>query len=329
MNNPPAFQFYPADFLADENVALMTNQEIGCYVKLMCYCWREGSIPSEVPRIAKLCGEDSSAMAQLWLAIAPCFSSANKPDETASRLVHPRLEKERQKQIDFHSERSKAGLKGSLSRWGKDKKEDSSAIAQPLAQPMAKNGSSSSISSSINTPLPPQRGEVKSAKAKKRKVQLSPEEEAERDKFISDFGAAYTEHHKGPYLGAESDPGRATKLIKRAKAKGLPTSGIIEMAKLAWSVADDPNVQDRNKFCCKKVHTLGYVNAHYNEIKAEVMAAKKNETKRPNENHNRTNRQFVNGSSGTLNEGRASDYDAYLSSQGAGVDPAVPNAGQS
>ena len=25
----PAFQFYPADFLADENVALMTNQEIG------------------------------------------------------------------------------------------------------------------------------------------------------------------------------------------------------------------------------------------------------------------------------------------------------------
>lgn len=34
----PAFQFYAAEFLADENVVLMTNQEVGCYIKLMAYC---------------------------------------------------------------------------------------------------------------------------------------------------------------------------------------------------------------------------------------------------------------------------------------------------
>ena len=69
----PAFQFYPAEFLADENVVLMSNQELGCYVKLMCYCWREGSIPSDVQKIARLCGEDGLAMAELWTAIRPCF----------------------------------------------------------------------------------------------------------------------------------------------------------------------------------------------------------------------------------------------------------------
>ena len=36
MGNSPAFQFYPADFLSYENVMLMSNQEVGCYVKLMC-----------------------------------------------------------------------------------------------------------------------------------------------------------------------------------------------------------------------------------------------------------------------------------------------------
>ena len=88
MSKSPAFQFYPADFLSDENVVLMSNTEVGCYIKLMCYCWREGSIPSDVNKIAKICGEDDSAMAHLWLAISPCFAVAkNSPD----RLVHPRL----------------------------------------------------------------------------------------------------------------------------------------------------------------------------------------------------------------------------------------------
>ena len=28
VNKPPAFQFYPSDFLSDENVVLMNNQEV-------------------------------------------------------------------------------------------------------------------------------------------------------------------------------------------------------------------------------------------------------------------------------------------------------------
>jgi hypothetical protein len=146
----PAFQFYAAEFLADENVVLMTNRELGCYIKLICYCWREGSIPSDVPKIAKLCGEDGLAMAELWLAISSCFEMI---DGDTSRLVHPRLESERKKQIGYRKGRSEAGSKGAKARWGNDLGENSSAIAKPCQKngsaidlPMAKNSSSSSSS---------------------------------------------------------------------------------------------------------------------------------------------------------------------------------------
>lgn len=135
----PAFQFYPADFLADENVAMMTNQEIGCYIKLMCYCWREGSIPKEISKIAKLCGEDSLAMAELWRSISQCFTLAIADP---SRLLHHRLEAERVKQENFRKERSESGKKGAEAKWAAASREDSSAIAQPIAEHIANDSSS-------------------------------------------------------------------------------------------------------------------------------------------------------------------------------------------
>jgi len=142
MKNPPAFQFYPSDFLSDENVVLMNNTEVGCYIKLLCFCWKQGSIPNDVNKIAKLCNETGESMAELWLAISSCFKSSEKD----GRLIHPRLDKERKKQLKFSQERSVSGKKGAEIRW--KNKPNSSAIAQPIAKPMAKNSSSSS--SSIN-----------------------------------------------------------------------------------------------------------------------------------------------------------------------------------
>lgn len=138
----PAFQFYPADFLSDENVVLMTNSEVGCYIKLLCYCWRQGSIPDDISKLAKLCNETDNVMAELWTAIKPCF----KNGIVEGRLIHQRLKKELEKQQKFSQERSESGKKGAEIRW--KKKNNSSAIAKPMAKPMAKNSSSSS--SSIN-----------------------------------------------------------------------------------------------------------------------------------------------------------------------------------
>lgn len=159
MHKSPAFQFYPADFLSDENVALMSLAGRGAYITLLCYCWREGSIPSDIDRLARLCGTDSSAMAQLWGELSPCFEIAiNEP----SRLIHSRLETERIKQAAHSAERQESGKKGALKRWGNSEepkkkeveprpKRDSSAITQLSGQLIANDAFSSISSSSSST----------------------------------------------------------------------------------------------------------------------------------------------------------------------------------
>lgn len=156
-NDSPAFQFYPKDYLADENQKLMTNQERGCYTTLMCHSWLEGSIPADVNKIAKLCNEPPDVMAQLWLAIGSCFVEVpNKP----GRLVNPRLEEERRKQQQHRMERSTSGAKGAKARWDKqytdfnlDGSANSSANGSAIKEPLAKDSSSSPSSSSSNNTL--------------------------------------------------------------------------------------------------------------------------------------------------------------------------------
>lgn len=147
----PAFQFYAAEFLVDENVVLMSNQQVGCYIKLMAYCWREGSIPADVSKVAKLCGEDGSVMAQLWLGISECFEVASA---LPNRLVHPRLQIERDKQEQFKSERAVSGKKGAQARWDKEKQGKSAADpvnSSAIDKPLTENTSASSSSSSLTT----------------------------------------------------------------------------------------------------------------------------------------------------------------------------------
>lgn len=151
-SNSPAFQFYPADFLADEHVALMSLTARGAYITLLCYCWREGSIPADTDKLARLCGIDSGEMAKLMAELSPCFSSAiGEP----SRLINLRLHEEREKQENYRKERALAGQKGAEKRWktarkSLQKKIDAAKDSTASVLPMAKNGSSSSSSSTNN-----------------------------------------------------------------------------------------------------------------------------------------------------------------------------------
>jgi uncharacterized protein YdaU (DUF1376 family) len=105
----PAFQFYPKDFLTDENVVVMSLLERGAYITLICQCWIDGTIPADPERLAKMCGSPLSAFRKLWPALERCFVAArNTPD----RLIHPRLERERKKQADFRARQAENGAKG-------------------------------------------------------------------------------------------------------------------------------------------------------------------------------------------------------------------------
>lgn len=124
----PAFQFYPKDFLMDGNVAVMTLAERGAYITLLCLCWQERSLPSDAKRLARLCGTSTAAFARLWRALEPCFRVSG---DDPKRLIHPRLEREREKQESFRRRQSDAGRA-------------SAARRQPEVQPESNHGSTAS-----------------------------------------------------------------------------------------------------------------------------------------------------------------------------------------
>jgi uncharacterized protein YdaU (DUF1376 family) len=110
-SKPPAFQFYPQDYLASTRVAEMTLEEEGVYIRLLCYCWSAGSIPKDPERCARLAGKGCS------VATATVVQrSFNEHPTDPQRLVHDRLEIERENQRVRREQASSAGKKSAQRR---------------------------------------------------------------------------------------------------------------------------------------------------------------------------------------------------------------------
>lgn len=109
--NAPAFQFYPADWLADERCCLYSLEEEGAYIRLLCYCWREGSIPSDPEKCSKLIGKGCSTT--LARIVQGAFS---KDPSNGDRMVHQRLQRELERQQEWKSKCSIGGHKSQESQ---------------------------------------------------------------------------------------------------------------------------------------------------------------------------------------------------------------------
>lgn len=107
----PAFQFYAADWLADENVRLLSLEETGAYIDAIALCWREGSIPSCPEKLARLIGKGCSTY--VATVVQRLFNVRSNDGE---RLQHKRLEIERSKQIQRRDQQSNAGKMSAKSR---------------------------------------------------------------------------------------------------------------------------------------------------------------------------------------------------------------------
>lgn len=123
----PAFQFYPKDYTADENVALMSLEQEGAYIRLLCHAWLQGSIPADVPSISRICRTTPAKMARLWSGIKPCWK-----DTGEGRLVNGRQERERRKQEAYREQSTEKGKKGAAARWLRDSPGNAPAIAQAM-----------------------------------------------------------------------------------------------------------------------------------------------------------------------------------------------------
>lgn len=124
MNKPPAFQFYVGDFVS--GTVDMTAEQVGAYIRLLCYQWSKGSIPQNKATVDLIAG---------------CNVCQDVMDKFPN-LKNIRLEQEREKQLAY---REKQASKASA-RW---KLGNAAAYSSALPVHMPEACSSSSSSSSI------------------------------------------------------------------------------------------------------------------------------------------------------------------------------------
>lgn len=113
MKNPPAFQLYAQDFLADAKVSVMNAHEVGVYVRLLLHCWVEDGLPNDEEDLQDLSkGGDSTLQpwAQTWKKVQRCFY------EKDGKLRNKRLDMEREKQIRWREKSSKGGKKAAKNK---------------------------------------------------------------------------------------------------------------------------------------------------------------------------------------------------------------------
>lgn len=110
----PAFQWYPRDYISSTRVTMMSLVEEAIYRKLLDYCWLEGSVSADPQRILRLIGKEADID-----SVREVLTMFTKHSDDESRLVHDRLEIEREKQANNSAKRSAAANK----RWGNQEKD--------------------------------------------------------------------------------------------------------------------------------------------------------------------------------------------------------------
>jgi uncharacterized protein YdaU (DUF1376 family) len=152
----PAFQFYPGDWLSSITTMLMTPEQEGAYIRLLCCDWLSDGIPDDDDALANL-----SRLGEGWFhhaskILRPCF---HEHPAKPGFLTNVRLQKEREKQDAWREKSRQGGLKSSESRSKSNGRVVQANVKRTVQAKANSSSSSSSSSSNKNTPLPP-KGEI-------------------------------------------------------------------------------------------------------------------------------------------------------------------------
>lgn len=148
----PAFQFYARDWLASQRVQLLTLEEEGAYIRLLCHCWLAGSIPADEQLAIRLLGKGG-----INVDITTVLSMFQTGPKTGT-LVHERLEAERRKQADWRDKSAEGGRNSAKKRVVKaldNQREDQGSLQNGTNQKATLQSAVCSLQSANNTPLPP------------------------------------------------------------------------------------------------------------------------------------------------------------------------------
>lgn len=106
----PAFQLYASDFLGDPKVQVMTHEEVGVYLRLLCYSWLEDGLPTDHKVLAKFLHATPRKFKSLWEAVGPCWY------EDGDRYRQKRQEAVREAQRQHRLKSSEGGKKSAENR---------------------------------------------------------------------------------------------------------------------------------------------------------------------------------------------------------------------
>jgi hypothetical protein len=140
---PPAFQFYPKDWLAS---MLGEPWDVGgLHIHLIAYSWENGPLPDDPKWRQRVIGTDAKTAARLWAAVAKRWK------KTAAGWINPRLERQREIQASFSAHGKQAASK----RWAyaqampaSTPRADAQAMPASMRRAMPKRCSASSSASS-------------------------------------------------------------------------------------------------------------------------------------------------------------------------------------
>jgi len=113
MNKPPAFQFYPADFMI--GIMGMSDDETGVYIKMLCAQWLHGSLPNCKKTIKKMINSRKVPSEMVMRKFAICDDGF---------LRNERMERVREKQKSFVDTR----IENANKRWEKGKNDHALAM---------------------------------------------------------------------------------------------------------------------------------------------------------------------------------------------------------
>jgi uncharacterized protein YdaU (DUF1376 family) len=143
-NKAPAYPWYPRDFAADEPVQLMSLSEEGAYRRLLDHQWLHGSVPGDIPSLARICKNvPVKEMRKMWPALEGCFT---RMEGQPPRLQNRRLERVRQERKAYLDKQVESGKRGAAARW-RDKGSHGEPIGEPMASLMANECLASAIAS--------------------------------------------------------------------------------------------------------------------------------------------------------------------------------------
>lgn len=148
MDRPPAFQFYPKDWL-DFRVQRMSLAAQGAYVKLLCFMWKDSQDQCSIIDNDRAIATAIGVPCEIWKDLREEIQFPGDPilKEDGQFLRSERLQREAEKQQNYARQQAEKGKRGAQKRWAKeDSHGHSNGHAPAIAQGMTENSSSSSSS---------------------------------------------------------------------------------------------------------------------------------------------------------------------------------------